>query len=77
MKHDRKVGFINHSYSSSARKFCFRDSTDVSPLLHGELATPIMVIFMFLPERRFDTSISFRANYLTPEGKEEYSPIQN
>lgn len=50
--------------------FCGRDSADVSLQLHGELATPIMVIFMFLPELRFNTSILYRANYLTP-GKEK------
>lgn len=65
MKHDRKVGFIKHSYSSSAPE-CVAETALMYPvLLHRELATPIIVIFMFLPELRFYTSFLYRENYLT------------
>lgn len=42
MEHDRKVGFIKHSYSSSALCFRGRDSADVASTLHRTLATPII-----------------------------------
>lgn len=65
MKHDRKVGFIKHSYSSSAPE-CVAETALMYPVkLHRELATPIIVIFMFLPELRFYTSFLYRENYLT------------
>lgn len=45
MKHDRKVGFINHSCSSSARDFAAETSSDGSPILHRAHATPIRCDF--------------------------------
>lgn len=65
MKHDRKVGFIKHSYSSSAPECVAETALMYLVKLHRELATPIIVIFMFLPKLRFYTSFLYRENYLT------------
>lgn len=70
MKHDRNVGFINHSCSSSARDIVAETAPMDRQYCTESLQLQLSVIFMFLPE----SNLLFDLQGFT--GKNRFHPLR-